>query len=132
MVELINAAHAIEKNVKDIPARVRELSRSFMGIMFASRPEMTVCFREVHALTESRRKDVLKLHTEYQNIWLRVFSDGARQDIFRPLSKIEVKAILGMYFYSFLWIRGDGTVKVRAIAESFATLVLRATAKDAV
>lgn len=128
MVELIDAAHTIEKNVKDIPARVRELSQSFMDIMFASRPEMTVCFREVHALTENRRKGVLKLHTEYQNIWLRVFSDGARQRVLRPLSKIEVKAILGMYFYSFLWIRSDGAVKVRAIAEDFATLVLRAAA----
>lgn len=128
MVELIDAAHAVERDVKkNIPAKIRALSRSFMDIMFASRPEMTVCFREVHALTEHRRRDVLKLHAEYQDVWLRIFSEGARQGVLRPLSKIEVKALLGMYFYSFLWIRGDGAMTVRAIAESFASLVLNAS-----
>lgn len=129
MVELIDAARAIERDGrKDIPAKIRALSYSFMDIMFASRPEMTVCFREVHALAEDRRKDVLKLHAEYQNVWLRVFTEGARRGVLRSLSKIEVKALLGMYFYSFLWIRGDGAMTVRAIAESFASLVLNASA----
>ncbi|NVP58210.1 hypothetical protein [Mycoplana rhizolycopersici] len=26
------------------------------------------------------------------------------------MSKIEIKTILGMYFHSFLWIRGDGAM----------------------
>ena len=130
MVELINAARTIEISGANVIDRVRALSESFMEIMFASRPEMTVCFREVHALTEARRKGVMALHAEYQDIWVRVFADGARLGVFRSLSKIEVKAILGMYFYSFLWIRGDGAMTVRAISENFAGIALRAAAKD--
>jgi AcrR family transcriptional regulator len=129
MVELINAARAIEINGASVPDRVRALSRSFMEIMFASRPEMTVCFREVHALNEEKRKGVLGLHAEYQDLWMRVLQDGARQGVLRPLSKIEVKAILGMYFYSFLWIKGDGAMTIDAIAEDFAGITLRAAAK---
>jgi TetR/AcrR family transcriptional regulator, cholesterol catabolism regulator len=130
MVELIDAARAIEINGTDVESRVRSLSQSFMEIMFASRPEMTVCFREVHALNEARRKGVLSLHADYQDVWIRVFADGQKAGRFRPLSKIEVKAILGMYFYSFLWIRGDGAMTVNAIAENFADITLRAAAKD--
>ncbi len=129
MVELINAARAIEIGGASVADRVRALSQSFMEIMFASRPEMTVCFREVHALNEARRKGVLGLHAEYQDIWMRVFQDGARQGVLRPLSKIEVKALLGMYFYSFLWIKGDGALTIDAIAENFASLTLRAAGK---
>jgi hypothetical protein len=60
---------------------------------------------------------------------MRVLQDGARQGVLRPLSKIEVKAILGMYFYSFLWIKGDGAMTIDAIAEDFAGITLRAAAK---
>ncbi len=129
MVELINAARVIEISGVGVEDRVRALSQSFMEIMFASRPEMTVCFREVHALNDAKRKGVLGLHAEYQDIWMRVFQDGARQGVLRSLSKIEVKAILGMYFYSFLWIKGDGAVPIDVIAESFAGITLRAAGK---
>lgn len=130
MVELISAARAIEISGASVEDRIRALSRSFMDIMFASRPEMTVCFREVHALTEAKRRGVLVLHADYQDIWMRVFQDGDRQGVFRSLSKIEVKAILGMYFYSFLWIKGDGAITIDNIADSFAGITLRAAAKE--
>lgn len=129
MVELINAARTIEISGASVPERIRALSRSFMEIMFASRPEMTVCFREVHALNDAKRKGVLGLHADYQDIWMRVFQDGARQSVLRAMSKIEVKAILGMYFYSFLWIKGDGAMAIDAIAEDFAGITLRAAGK---
>lgn len=129
MVELINAARTIEISGASVPDRIRALSKSFMEIMFASRPEMTVCFREVHALNEAKRKGVLGLHAEYQDIWVRVFQDGARQSVLRSMTKIEVKAILGMYFYSFLWIRGDGAMTIDGIADNFAGITLRAAGK---
>ncbi|MBL8582735.1 MAG: TetR family transcriptional regulator [Rhizobiaceae bacterium] len=127
MIDLIEAARAIESSGKSVQERIIALSHSFMEIMFASRPEMTVCFREVHALKEERRKGVLSLHTEYQDIWMRVFQDGERKAILRPLTKIEIKAILGMYFYSFLWIKADGAAAIRSIGDSFADLTLRST-----
>jgi AcrR family transcriptional regulator len=129
-VELINAAREIEISGQNVADRVKALSQSFMDIMFASRPEMIVCFREVHALTEARRKGVLNLHAEYQNIWIRVFADGAKQGVMRAMSKVEVKAILGMYFYSFLWIKGNGAMTVNAVADSFAGIALRAAKSD--
>lgn len=130
MVELIKAARTIEVDGSSVEQRVRSLSSSFMQIMFSSRPEMTVCFREIHALSDVKRRGVMSLHAEYQDIWERVFADGAREGIFRAVSKVESKALLGMYFYSFLWIRPDGAVSLDEIAAQFTGIVLRAMKKD--
>jgi AcrR family transcriptional regulator len=126
MIDLIEAARSIEEAEGTPQDQVFALSRSFMEIMFASRPEMTVCFREVHALSEGRRKDVLSLHSEYQEIWVRVLARGAEIETFRQMTKIEIKALLGMYFYSFLWVRADGPITIESIADSFTGIVLRA------
>ena len=130
MVALIAAANEILETVRDSRERIVALSRSFMGIMFQSRSEMTVCFREVHALGTEKRKAVLSMHSEYQGIWRRVLREGEAAGEFRPVPKVEMKALLGMYFYSFLWVRADGPVSLKAIADSFASLVLKAIARE--
>lgn len=128
MRDLIQAASDIESSNQSAPGRVMELSRSFMSIMFSHRAEMTVCFREVHALQETKRRGVLRLHAEYQDVWARVLEEGAKAGELRALTKIELKALLGMYFYSFLWVRPDGAETLDSISEKFANIVLAAAA----
>ena len=130
MVELNAAAHEILETVRGSRERIVALSRSFMSIMFRSRSEMIVCFREVHALGLDKRKAVLSMHSEYQDIWIRALKDGEAAGDFRPVPKVEIKALLGMYFYSFLWVRADGPVSLKAIADSFASIVLKAVKRE--
>jgi len=130
MLDLNRAARIILGQTKDGRQRITTLSQSFMSIMFHSRSEMTVCFREVHALGEVKRKQVLATHAEYQDIWIQVFKDGEAAGEFRPITKVEIKALLGMYFYSFLWVKADGPVSLRAIADSFASIVFRAVKRE--
>jgi AcrR family transcriptional regulator len=130
MIDLNDAAKKILLDVKDNKERVIELSRSFLGIMFRSRSEMTVCFREVHALGEEKRKEVLAMHAQYQDVWIRVLKDGNAAGDFQPMPKLQLKALLGMYFYSFLWVKANGPVSLKSIADSFADIVLRAVKRD--
>jgi TetR/AcrR family transcriptional regulator, cholesterol catabolism regulator len=130
MVDLIGAAELIMKTVPESRGRIVELSRSFMSIMFKSRSEMTVCFREVHALGDEKRKGVLAMHAEYQDICIRALKAGEAAGDFRPIPKVEIKALLGMYFYSFLWVKADGPVSLRAIADSFASIVLKVARRE--
>lgn len=129
MIELNNAAKKILNDVEDGEQRIIELSRSFLNIMFKSRSEMTICFREVHALGDEKRKQVLAMHAEYQDVWTRVLKEGHAAGDFRPIPKLQLKALLGMYFYSFLWIKENRPVSVNSIADSFADIVLRAVKK---
>lgn len=129
MIDLISHAQEILNTVTSPTARIQALSRSFMRIMFSSRSEMTVCFREVHSLGEERRKDVISLHSRYQEVWTGVFVQ-AHQGGGLEISRTEGKALLGMYFYSFLWVKRSDEASLDAIADAFSGIVLRALGLD--
>lgn len=129
MIDLNEAARGIVARVKEPEKRVIELSRSFLTIMFRSRAEMTVCFREAHALGDEKRNRVLAMHAEYQDLWAMVLKEGSAAGEFRPVPKLQLKALLGMYFHSFLWINTARPGSDKAIADSFAEIVLRTSKK---
>ena len=94
--------------------------------MFHSRAAMTVCYREVHSLGIETRDSVLQLHSDYQRVWERTLAEGAERGECRVVSRLETKALLGMYFYSFLWVKTNGPATSKDIARDFANIVLAA------
>jgi hypothetical protein len=90
---------------------------------------MTVCFREIHALTGLRAKRILEIHSQYQAIWEELIADGVATGHFRQIEKIAVKGLLGMFFYSCLWLKPGGSHTPEAIGEIFSDLVLQAISK---
>jgi AcrR family transcriptional regulator len=109
--------------------RIRRLSQYLMRVVAQNLPEMTVCFREVDALTGQRRKLVSDLHQQYQDVWTRTLKDGEEKGLFRALPVVAIKGILGMYFYSFLWFKPDGKQSSDEVADIFAEMVLRSVEK---
>lgn len=105
---------------------IAELSKGFMRTLYENKSEMTVCFRELHLLGPEYQKIVRNLHRDYNDIWRDVIAKGVEDKIFRPIDSIDLKALLGMYFYSFLWIRPQGSVSASKAARHFARLVLDA------
>jgi len=95
-----------------------------MATIFANLPEMTVCFREADCLTGQRHRIVSNLHQAYQDIWTNTFREGEKKGIFRALPNVAIKGILGMYFYSFLWLTPSGKSSSREIADIFADMAL--------
>lgn len=104
--------------------RIYILSRNLMHTIFANLPEMTVCFREADCLTGQRHRIVSELHQAYQDIWTTTFREGEKKGLFRSLPTVAIKGILGMYFYSFLWLKPSGRKSSREIADVFADLAL--------
>src|SRR5262249_924130 len=84
-----------------------------------------VCFREVHALTAARRRHVSGLHRDYQALWAGTLRAGAAAGVFEPVSTVVLKGLLGMYFYSFLWLDPEGAQTADEIGDCFADIVLR-------
>lgn len=126
MERLLANAEQIVATTSATKERIERLSKGFMATMFESRSAMTVCFREVHSLGDEKRAGVLGLHGQYQEIWERVFKEGEKNGECRAVNRLETKAILGMYFYSFLWVRADGPSTSDEIAEHFSGIVTRA------
>jgi AcrR family transcriptional regulator len=126
---LVNAA-AIVARTRDAEERVRALSLGLVEAVVLTNAEMTVCFREVHALSDDKRRSVLKLHGDYFRLWESVVNDARDAKVFRAIDSEELKGLLGMYFYSFLWVSPSRVGDIEALANKFSGLVLRACRLD--
>ncbi|HWK37799.1 MAG TPA: TetR/AcrR family transcriptional regulator [Hyphomicrobium sp.] len=131
--ELVISGREALENEPDPRKRIHLLSRLLMQCIFTNLPEMTVCFREADCLTGQRHRIVSDLHKAYQDIWSETLREGEKKGIFRPLPSIAIKGILGMYFYSFLWLKPGGKQSANDIADIFAKMALSiAEAKDSI
>ena len=123
--DLVESGRTISADVPDPAARLRHLSRHLMEVIGAHLNEMTVCFREVGSLTGERHAMVSRLHGEYQQIWAQTIAEGVASGAFRSLPPVVLKGILGMYFYSFLWLDPAGRHHPEEIGDIFTDLVFR-------
>jgi AcrR family transcriptional regulator len=96
MTDLVTDARAILDGEPDAGACVRRLSRALMSAIANHLSEMTVCFRELHALTAERRLAVMGLHSDYQAIWAQCIARGIKSGQFRKVPVVVLKGLLGM------------------------------------
>ena len=121
--DLVVYGRRLTQDEPDPKERIRQLSRYLMRTIASNLAEMTVCFREADALTGDRFKVVSKLHQEYQDIWQGTIKEGQARGEFRELPLVALKGILGMYFYSFLWLSPNGKQSADEIADIFSDMV---------
>lgn len=124
--ELLCEAEGIIASETDVSKRIHALSMGLMEAVVQNNAELTVCFREVHALSSERRREVLRLHGDYFRLWERVVNDGRDSGTLRALDADELRALLGMYFYSFLWVGSSREGDIEALSCKFTNLVLLA------
>lgn len=122
--ELLIEAEAAKK-IKDVRQRIETLGAALIEKIASHQAELTVCFREVKSLSPPRYDEVMTLHVKYEEIWKSTYKDGANSQVFRPYDPIILKSILGMYYYSYLWIRPDKKNPPSAIAQKMNELTLR-------
>jgi len=51
--------------------------------------------------------------------------DGEKKGVFRAFASVELKGLLGMYFYSYLWLDPKGVRAPKGIAQHLKTLALK-------
>lgn len=105
---------------------IERLGDAFVDMMFAERAEMIVCFREFHLLSAANQKNLRELYVTYQGIWEAAVQRGVEQSLFRPLQPLEFQALVGMYFYSFLWADTAKPTSADMLSRCFSRLVLDA------
>ena len=123
MSELVAEADAILARETGGVARVRLLSRALMGVL------PNVCrddglLPRVAALTAERRLAVMGLHHDSGCLG-KCISDGVAEGVFQKIPVVVLKGLLGMYFYSFLWLDPKGSSSAEQIGDAFAEVVLR-------
>ncbi|MBB4137992.1 TetR/AcrR family transcriptional regulator [Gordonia humi] len=86
--------------------------------------EWTVAFQEFNALTGQRRAVVQEARDRYEHIVAEVLHAGAGAGEFHSLHPLVTKGVLGMYNYSYAWIRSDGGKSPEDIADLFTDTLL--------
>jgi hypothetical protein len=66
----------------------------------------------------------MALHIRYEHAWRQAIVDGVDSGEFRPYEPVVLKAVLGMYFYSYLWLRPSGALPPAAVADRLNELAL--------
>ncbi|MBP6019841.1 MAG: TetR family transcriptional regulator [Burkholderiaceae bacterium] len=119
------ARHTVEQE-PDPEIQLRKLGHDLIGIIARHKAELTVCFREIQSLSGERREKVLGLHATYERIWADVLKAGAKTGQFRTYSKSRLKGLLGMYYYSYIWIQPENASMIDDITDTFHDVVLKA------
>jgi AcrR family transcriptional regulator len=124
-VEKMNAV-AAEIVATPAPAdvKLRDMARSLLRNISDHRAEWAVFFREFVALTGERRAVILNARDRYERYWAELFQAGAREDLLRCVGPLQVKGILGMLNYTYLWLDPHGSVSPEELADSFVDILL--------
>lgn len=109
----------------DPQSQLRKLGYDLIDIIARHKAELTVCFREIQSFNAERRQKVLALHAAYESAWVQALKAGDAAGVFRPYSKLRLKGLLGMYYYSYIWIRPNDPKMVQETADTFHDVVLR-------
>lgn len=123
MSELGAGARAIAEATPGPAERLQRLGSHLVGVIFQRQAELTVCFRELEALTGERRRKVLDLHSAYEQVWRATLVEGAEAGLFKPYTHFRLKAFLGMFYYSYLWVRPERAETQEEIAATFNEIV---------
>jgi len=130
IAELLEAGQRLMRDVSAPSDRLRCLGRDLVLKIVSHQSELIVCFQEVHALTSERHAEVMDIHAHYERLWRETFRQGAAEGQFRPFDAVVLKGLLGMYFYSYLWIKADGARSADEIAETLNELAARMLHKE--
>lgn len=104
--------------------KLRLLARSLMLTIADNLPELTVFFADARDLRGRRRREVWQKREDFEALWTAILEQGEQEGKFQHVDPLLVKGILGMFNYSYLWLRPHGR-KPEEIADTFSDVVIR-------
>lgn len=129
--EMVDFGNELLKEDLLATEKFRALGRRLMSIIAENLPELTVFFADSRALTGQHREDILALRHRFEEIWVDILAQGAREKVFHAADPLLVKGILGMFNYSYVWLRPRGNRKPHEIADVFCDVLLAGLMIDA-
>src|SRR3954447_4430289 len=111
---------------EDLPAeeKIRRLSRAQMQTLAEHLPEWTIFQRDATMLNGPVRRRIVATRDRFEFVWAAIIEDGVARGEFRELDPVALKGALGMYNYSYLWIRPRGRLTPEEIADVFCDILL--------
>src|SRR5690606_22151187 len=125
MTELVHKGRQTLREEADPERCLQRLGRDLLQVIAANLPELTVCFREIQSLDSERRKKVINLHRKYESLWKETVERGEQTGALLPYSRVRMKAVLGMYYYSYIWLNPARADELTDSIASFNDIALK-------
>lgn len=103
--------------------KIRALGRELLGNLAEHRSGWRVSLYESQALSQPLRDDVLRARDQYEQLWSAVLAEGAQQGVFRPVSPLVLRGILGLLNSTFLWLDPQGPTRPNDVADIYLDLL---------
>ncbi len=129
MTELVQKGKQTVKEEPDPLQCLQRLGRDLLETIAENLSELTVCFREIQSLSSERRKKVINLHRKYESLWKETVERGAKAGVLLPYSRVRLKAVLGMYYYSYIWINPSHVDELHQAISAFNDIAVKGLAK---
>ena len=79
---------------------------------------------ESRALSKPLRDEVLQARHAYEQLWAKVLADGSDDGVFKPVSPLVLRGILGLLNSTFLWLDPTGPTAPDDAADIYLDLLL--------
>lgn len=111
----------------EMPAdeKFRTLARRLMSIIAENLSEITVFFHEYRSLSPEHNAEMARIRDRFEAVWGRILQEGHEAGIFNTAHPMLVKGILGLYNYSYVWLRPGGELGAEEIADMFSDMAIR-------
>lgn len=129
MTELVHKGQQTLRDEANPERCLQRLGQDLLQVIAANLPELTVCFREIQSLNSERRQKVINLHRKYESLWKETVERGAQAGVLLPYSRVRMKAVLGMYYYSYIWLNPDRAEELPQAIASFNDIALKGLQK---
>lgn len=113
----------------DLPAseKLRQAVRAQVLGLIANRKAVSIFFREAMELPSDALQEFIKYRDAYSELFESILVEGQRSGQFGEFDTHHAKlALLGMLNWLIFWYRPEGPSSAEMLADSFASLALRA------
>lgn len=104
--------------------KFRALARRLMSTIAKNLAELTVFFSDHRALSKTHAAELAEIRDRFEALWVAIVAQGVEEGVFRKTNPVVVKGILGMFNYSYLWLRPRGEESPEQIADDFCDVLL--------
>jgi AcrR family transcriptional regulator len=126
MDEVMVGADRVAEQGGTPPAQLAALGTELLDVIHRYPDHVWVFLHEFTALTGERAERFRKRRHEYEGRVEAVLQAGVDSGDFRPVDPwLTVRAWLGMHNYTYLWLKAEGRLSARDVAQPFAEIFMR-------
>lgn len=129
VINMVEFAETVVGEPGPVVPRLRRLCRQLLGTIAQNKAEVTVFFREVNSLTGQRHDQLIAARDRFEKIWQELLEQGITSGELERGGPLLVKGMLGLFNYSYLWLRPDGAMSPEEVADELLDALLLGIAR---